>query len=89
VLFHEIAETARGHIARMLARGQELGEVRGDRTADELARSLQQSIWGTLVLWSITGDAVDVRQRLALTLEVFRHGVAGQPPRETSREKLS
>jgi AcrR family transcriptional regulator len=74
-LFQQIAETARQQIARILARGQELGEVRQDVPADELARTFQQFAWGTLVMWSLLGTD-DVRARLALTVEIFWKGVA-------------
>lgn len=76
-LFEEIAEAARQQIARILARGQELGEIRQDLSADELARSFQQYIWGTLVMWSLLGSD-DVRSRLALTVEIFWKGVAAE-----------
>ncbi len=74
-LFEEIAESARRQIARILARGQELGEIRQDIGADELARSFQQYAWGTLVMWSLLGTD-DVRARLDLTVEIFWKGVA-------------
>jgi AcrR family transcriptional regulator len=80
-LFQEIAETARVQIARILARGQELGEIRQDVSADELARSFQQFAWGTLVMWSLLGTD-DVRARLALTVEIFWKGVATETRHE-------
>jgi hypothetical protein len=74
-LFEQIAGNARQQIARIVARGQELGEIRNDIAADELARSFQQYAWGTLVMWSLLGTD-DVRARLALTVEIFWKGVA-------------
>lgn len=74
-LFEQIAATARDQIARILARGQELGEIRQDVSADELARSFQQFAWGTLVMWSLQGSD-DVQARLARTVEIFWKGIA-------------
>lgn len=74
-LFEQIAAAARQQIARILARGQELGEIRQDISADELALNFQQYFWGTLVMWSLLGTD-DVRARLALTVEIFWKGVA-------------
>jgi AcrR family transcriptional regulator len=76
-LFEQIAGNARQQIARIVARGQELGEIRNDIDADELARSFQQYAWGTLVMWSLLGTD-DVRARLALTVEIFWKGVAAE-----------
>lgn len=76
-LFEQIADSARQQIARILARGQELGEVRQDVGADELARSFQQFAWGTLVMWSLLGND-DVRARLALTVDIFWKGIAAE-----------
>lgn len=78
--FDELAAAARNQIARILARGQELGEIRQDISAEELARSFQQYAWGTLVMWSLLGTD-DLRARLALTVEIFWKGVAA-PPRD-------
>ncbi len=82
-LFEQVADSARQQIARIIARGQELGEIRPDISAEELARSFQQYAWGTLVMWSLLGTD-DVRARLALTVEIFWKGVAA----ETHDEEL-
>lgn len=79
-LFEQIAASAREQIARILRRGQELGEIRQDVSAEELARSFQQYAWGTLVMWSLLGTD-DIRARLALTVEIFWKGIAA-PPRD-------
>lgn len=73
--FAELAAVARQQIARIVVRGQQIGEIRSDRSADELARALQQVVWGTLLLWCI-GDPADIRERLTVALEIFWNGAA-------------
>jgi AcrR family transcriptional regulator len=71
--FREITGTTRDHLAYILERGQELGEIRGDRSAAGLALALQQSLWGALTLWR-QGD--DVAQLMTPSLEIFWSGAA-------------
>jgi AcrR family transcriptional regulator len=76
--FGQIAAVARREITRVCSRGQELGELRRDRTAEQLALALQQVVWGTLLLWCI-GDESDVRDRLNSAVEIFWSGAAATP----------
>jgi AcrR family transcriptional regulator len=71
--FLKIDDTLRSHLACILERGQELGEIRSDRPASEMAAVLQHSLWGTLASWR---DGADIVPQLACTLEIFWNGAA-------------
>ena len=53
VMREEIAGRGRLILAQILALGQERGEIRDDVKPIELAGALQQSLFGTLLLWSL------------------------------------
>jgi AcrR family transcriptional regulator len=72
--FTEMAALARQQIATIMARGQQLGELRGDVTADDLARTLQQVVWGTMLLWCANPCDDDLRERLAKAFAMFCQG---------------
>src|SRR5215471_11112282 len=71
--FSELLIFGRGEIAKIMQRGQELGEIRTDRTAEQLARSLQSVIFATNALWALCGDK-DLHESLNNALEVFWRG---------------
>jgi hypothetical protein len=49
--------------------GQQRGEVRGDLPAGRITHVLRQTIFGTLLLWSVTGEgALGERIRSAFDL---------------------
>jgi AcrR family transcriptional regulator len=80
--FVEIEITICADIAGIFARGQELGEVRADPSPHELARALQQLLWGTLVSWD---DDREILPRLAAAVEIFWNGAAcGDSTAETT-----
>jgi AcrR family transcriptional regulator len=69
----EIETSTIAHLAYILERGQELGEIRTDRAAAVIALALQQALWGALVGWR---DGLDIRARMRIVLEVFWNGAA-------------
>ena len=71
--FAEIEVTICTDIAGIFERGQELGEVRADHSPHDLARSLQQVLWGTLVSWD---DDSEILARLNAAVEIFWSGAA-------------
>lgn len=71
--FSELLMFGRGEIAKIMQRGQELGEIRTDRTAEQLARGFQSVLFGTNALWALCGDK-DLHESLNNALEVFWRG---------------
>ena len=55
--------------------GQERGEIRKDIPAAEIAHAFRQTILGTLLIWSVTGDAT-LRERIESALRILWSGLA-------------
>jgi AcrR family transcriptional regulator len=64
---------ARQTVVAMLEHGQQLGQVRKDIAAPVLGRTLQQSIFGTQILWGFSSGE-DLHEWLDVTLEIFWRG---------------
>ena len=62
-------------IGGLLRRGQEQGEVRRDLPAEEIAQVLRQTIFGTLLFWSLVGDA-SLTERVEQSLNLLWGGIA-------------
>jgi AcrR family transcriptional regulator len=60
--------------------GQERGEIRKDLPAAEIAQVFRQTVFGTLLLWSLYGDAT-LHSRMEAAFNVLWTGLA---PREVS-----
>lgn len=65
--------------AEMMRLGQERGEIRADLPPIELAQVFRQAIFGTLLVWSLHGDATLV-SRIERTFDVIWQGLAPRPP---------
>ncbi|MBV9072991.1 MAG: helix-turn-helix transcriptional regulator [Acidobacteria bacterium] len=74
-----VLELGRSHLAKIIERGQELGEIRTDAPALELARVLQQSMMGTHMVWSISSRS-DLDDCLDKTFAVVWRGIAVKSP---------
>ena len=60
--------------------GQERGEIRNDLPATEIAHVFRQTIFGTLLIWSLYGDAT-LHERIETAFKVLWTGLA---PRESA-----
>jgi AcrR family transcriptional regulator len=65
-------------LTQLVQIGQERGEFRRDVPALELAQVFRQTIFGTLLMWSLHGDA-SLSERIERALEILWMGLA---PRE-------
>jgi AcrR family transcriptional regulator len=68
-------------IGGLLRHGQEQGEVRNDLPAEEIAQVFRQTIFGTLLFWSLVGDA-SLTERVEQSLSLLWGGIASRtlPP---------
>jgi AcrR family transcriptional regulator len=88
-----VLDGGRGHVAAIMERGQQLGELRLDLSPLELARVLQHAIFGTQMIWSLSARS-DLNKWLDMTFEIFWRGIAADAmpghgvPGSTSKEKL-
>jgi AcrR family transcriptional regulator len=67
--------------SQMIQLGQERGEIRDDMPAVELAQVFRQIIFGTLLLWSLSGDG-SLQERVETAFEVVWSGLQ---PRNTKK----
>jgi AcrR family transcriptional regulator len=67
--------------SQMIRLGQERGEIRDDIPASELAQVFRQTIFGTLLIWSLYGDGT-LRSRMERSFDVVWSGLQ---PRNYSR----
>jgi AcrR family transcriptional regulator len=80
---------ARQAITTLFLRGQELGQVRRDIPAPVLARTYQQFIFGTELLWALT-PGEDLHQWVDVMLEAFWEGASvKQRKTRAGKEKSS
>jgi AcrR family transcriptional regulator len=68
---------ARGHalLTEFVKMGQERGELRNDLPAGEIAHVFRQTVFGTLLIWSLYGDD-SLANRIQTALEVLWQGLS-------------
>jgi AcrR family transcriptional regulator len=68
---------ARGHalLTEFVKIGQERGELRNDLAAGEIAHVFRQTVFGTLLIWSLYGDD-SLANRIQTALEVLWQGLS-------------
>jgi AcrR family transcriptional regulator len=64
---------------QIIQMGQERGEIRTDIPATEMANVFRQTIFGTLLMWSLYGDA-SLTERMGTSLQVLWSGMAPRNP---------
>jgi len=70
---------------QMIQLGQDRGEIRGDLPAAEIAHVFRQTIFGTLLIWSLYGDAT-LHSRIETAFNLLWTGLT---PRGTSAPPAS
>jgi AcrR family transcriptional regulator len=63
----------------MIQVGQERGEIRGDLPAADIALVFRQTIFGTLLIWSLYGDS-SLQSRMDSAFEVIWSGLLPRTP---------
>jgi AcrR family transcriptional regulator len=61
--------------SQMIRLGQERGEIRNDLPAEEIAFVFRQTIFGTLLIWSLYGDAT-LHSRIESAFNILWTGIA-------------
>jgi TetR/AcrR family transcriptional regulator, cholesterol catabolism regulator len=77
--FCALINEGRNTICVALERGQELGEVRKDIPAVEMAKFFQQVLFGTQGIWAMSDPGSSLEERIDLAFEIFWRGIAAQP----------
>jgi AcrR family transcriptional regulator len=68
-----------GLLTQLIQIGQERGEFRRDVPALELAQVFRQTTFGTLLMWSVYGDA-SLAERIERAMEILWMGIAPREP---------
>ena len=71
---------------QMVEVAQSRGELRTDIPAVEIAQVFRQTIFGTLLMWSVTGDAT-LRERIRSALHMVWSGIAPTNSESIAREQ--
>ncbi|HYK40243.1 MAG TPA: TetR/AcrR family transcriptional regulator [Candidatus Eremiobacteraceae bacterium] len=86
----EVMTEKQGHAlalhTQIIEIGQSRGELRKDIPAIEIAHVFRQTIFGTLLMWSVTGDAT-LRERIRTALHLLWGGIAPTDMTPNSRER--
>jgi len=69
-----IHDRNRALLARLIRHGQERGEIRSDLPAEEIAQVWRQTIFGTLMFWSLVGDA-SLLERIEMAMRLLWDGI--------------
>lgn len=76
-----------GWHTQMFQIGQERGEIRRDLPASEIAQVFRQTIFGTLLMWTLYGDET-LQARIASAFKVLWTGLAPREPAARSRPSV-
>jgi AcrR family transcriptional regulator len=70
-----IHERNRALLAQLIRHGQERGEIRTDLPPEEIAQVWRQTIFGTLLFWSLVGDT-SLTRRIEQSINLLWSGIA-------------
>jgi len=73
-----IHDRNRALLGQLIRHGQERSEIRTDLPPEEIAQVWRQTIFGTLLFWSLAGDA-SLTERIEQSLRVLWTGIASHP----------
>lgn len=85
--FSGVMQEGRKKLARIIERGQQIGEVRGDIPALDLARCLHQSAFGTSFIWAVSQPS-NLAAWQERSMDLFWRGIATRPDQVSSQPKL-
>jgi hypothetical protein len=73
-----IHDRNRALLGQLIRHGQERSEIRSDLPAEEIAQVWRQTIFGTLLFWSLAGDT-SLTERIEQSLKILWNGIASCP----------
>jgi AcrR family transcriptional regulator len=80
-----IHDRNRALMGQLIRHGQQRGEIRTDLPAEEIAQVWRQTIFGTLMFWSLVGDASLVA-RIEMAMRLLWDGI-GQKSQKSSPKR--
>lgn len=74
-------------MGQLIRHGQERGEIRADMPAEEIAQVWRQTIFGTLMFWSLVGDAT-LTARIESAIYTLWDGIGTKSHRRISEKAM-
>ena len=81
-----IHDRNRALLGQLIRHGQERSEIRTDLPPEDIAQVWRQTIFGTLLFWSLAGDA-SLTRRIEQSLRVLWAGIAFRPTANAAKRK--
>jgi len=81
-----IHDRNRALLGQLIRHGQERSEIRTDLPPEEIAQVWRQTIFGTLLFWSLAGDA-SLTERIEQSLRVLWTGIASRPSANDAKRR--
>jgi AcrR family transcriptional regulator len=82
-----IHDRNRALLGQLIRHGQMRGEIRMDFQPEEIAQVWRQTIFGTLLFWSLIGDHT-LPERVEMSVRLLWSGIAAKETKKASAEKM-
>jgi hypothetical protein len=76
----------RALLGQLIRHGQKRGEIRTDLPAEEIAQVWRQTIFGTLMFWSLAADHT-LTDRIEMSIQLLWSGIASPAARKAEERK--
>ena len=76
----------RALLGQLIQHGQKRGEIRTDLPAEEIAQVWRQTIFGTLMFWSLAADDT-LTDRIEMSIQLLWSGIASPAARKAEERK--
>ncbi len=74
-------------LGQLISHGQQRGEIRADLPPEEIAQVWRQTIFGTLLFWSLAGDHT-LTKRIEMSIRLLWDGIATRETTKASTRKF-
>ena len=74
-------------LGQLISHGQQRGEIRADLPPEEIAQVWRQTIFGTLLFWSLTGDHT-LTDRIEMSIRLLWEGIATRENKTIPSKKI-
>jgi len=82
-----IHDRNRALLGQLIRHGQERSEIRTDLPPEQIAQVWRQTIFGTLLFWSLVGDHT-LPERVEMSVRLLWNGIAARETKKASAEKM-
>jgi AcrR family transcriptional regulator len=82
-----IHDRNRALLGKLIRHGQERGEIRSDLPPEEIAQAWRQTIFGTLLFWSLAGDNT-LTERIEMSIRLLWEGIVTRENKKFPSKKI-